>query len=275
MTQGYSKIFRRIWRDEKFRALAPNEKLAAFYLLSGQSNRIGYFAFSMALAAEELGLPLDECRARISSSGAALGWALDEPSGVVLIPTWWKWNPPPNPDALKGALTDLQDVPRSSLLPQFIRASEHLRPEYRPVFAKAIRPLEAHPVGHGVRHRVVHRADIQTEPSFNQTEPNQSTKPVETPTVAHLVDKLRAINGIKPSRRDGQVVAGLVKQFGAALVWQVIGDDAPSLVAADSPLLLLASRCKRAAAAMIKDRPRRRPTVDEWEARQKGAGDAH
>jgi hypothetical protein len=117
---------------------------------------------------------------------------------------------------------------------------------------------------------VVHRADIQTEPSFNQTEPNQSTKPVEAPTVAQLVDKLRSIDGIKPTRRDGAVLAGLVRQYGAALVWQVIEDDAPSLVAADSPLLLLTTRCKRAATAAAKDQRRQsRPSVDEIERRER------
>jgi hypothetical protein len=112
-------------------------------------------------------------------------------------------------------------------------------------------------------------------PSTTRASTVEVAETPKTPTVTHLVNEYRGLDGIKPTRRDGQVIAGLVKQFGAALVWQVIGDDAPSLVAADSPLLLLAARCKRAAAAMIKDRPRRRPTVDEWEARQKGAGDAH
>jgi hypothetical protein len=142
MTAGYARVFRRIWRDEKFRTLSRDEKLAVLYLLSGQSNRIGYFAFSLALAAEDLGLDLDECRACIARGCAQLGWEYDASSGVILVPTWWKWNHPTSYDALTGYLTDLRDVPRSPLFARFVKCATALRSAYRPVFMKAIRHAE-------------------------------------------------------------------------------------------------------------------------------------
>jgi hypothetical protein len=267
MTLGYAKVFRRVWRDERLRALTRNDKLTAIYLLSGQSNRLGYFALSVALAAEDLGIDIGDCRESIRRVCATLGWPWDEETGVLLISTWWKWNHPPNYDALKGYLTDLEDVPRSPLLVRFVEGARFLGQRYRPIFTKAIERLDEtvlETVGNTV-------SDIVSSSNPSQTNPNQTKKEpgspqCDTPTVPQLVEKYRALDGIKPSRRDGKVIAGLVRQYGAAFVWQVIDDDAPSLVAADSPLLLLAARCKRAA----KDLPRQsRPSVDEIERRER------
>jgi hypothetical protein len=74
------------------------------------------------------------------------------------------------------------------------------------------------------------------------------------------MDAYRALDGIKPSRKDGGVLAGLAQRYGPDLVRRVLDEDGPSLVAADAPLLMLATRCKKAA----KDRPRPdRPSVAE------------
>jgi len=51
----FRKIDPRTWRDEKFRHLDPLDKLIAFYILTGQTNRIGIFNFSPAMAVEEIG----------------------------------------------------------------------------------------------------------------------------------------------------------------------------------------------------------------------------
>ena len=50
----YRKIDPRTWKDEKFRVLLSEEKLIAFYVITAQSNRIGLFNFSPAMAAEDL-----------------------------------------------------------------------------------------------------------------------------------------------------------------------------------------------------------------------------
>jgi hypothetical protein len=138
MTQGYAKIFRRIWDDEKFRALTSGDKLTALYLLSGPSNRVGFFVISVSLAAEKCRVRARFCQKSIRTVCDALGWLWDERTNVILIPTWWKWNHPPSYDALTGYLTDLQDVPRSPLWAQFIEGAQCLRPEYRELFAKII-----------------------------------------------------------------------------------------------------------------------------------------
>ena len=50
----YRKIDPRTWKDEKFRGLSSEEQLIVFYVLTAQSNRIGLFNFSPAMAAEDL-----------------------------------------------------------------------------------------------------------------------------------------------------------------------------------------------------------------------------
>ena len=63
--------------------------------------------------------------------------------------------------------------------------------------------------------------------------------------VAAAVDAFRAIPGVRPSGKDGGVIAGLVARYGKAAILQIIQEDGPSIAAADNALLWLAARFKR------------------------------
>ncbi len=105
----YRKIYTRIWKT--LRGLKADEKAIALYLLTGdQTNRIGYYDFSLAKAAEDLETLPQTFRKGFERVLAHLGWEFDNVNRVVYIPTWWKWNPPENPNVLKGNLNDLQEV---------------------------------------------------------------------------------------------------------------------------------------------------------------------
>lgn len=63
--------------------------------------------------------------------------------------------------------------------------------------------------------------------------------------VGAIVDLYRSIAGVQPSKKDGGVIAGLVGKYGAEAVKRTLDAEGPSIAAADSPLLWLASRFRR------------------------------
>ncbi len=115
----YRKIDPRIWTDEKFRQLAPDQQRIALYVLTAQSNRIGFFSFSPGKASEDLGLTFKNFLKKFEHVCNAFGWLWDLESRVVYIPTWWKYNPPENANNVVGNLKDLDDLPQNTFLDKF------------------------------------------------------------------------------------------------------------------------------------------------------------
>ncbi len=124
----YKKLCRKLWRDPDFRALDPINRLLCIYLLTGQSNRIGLFYVSDALAMEETGVDPIPYRYGIDTVCSAFGWELDTVSGVLFVPSWWKYNRPENEKAFKGYLKDLLDLPSTYLVRAFMHNEAHLTP---------------------------------------------------------------------------------------------------------------------------------------------------
>lgn len=124
----YKKIYSLIWSDEDFCALGEGDKLIALYVLtSEQSNRIGIFRFSKAEAAEALSIGPETFAERFDRVCQTLGWGFDSRSRVVYIPSWWKWNPPENVNNLKGNLKDMEELPQTNLLQEFISNTGHFQ----------------------------------------------------------------------------------------------------------------------------------------------------
>lgn len=122
----FRKVDPRIWNDEGVQALPPLDKLVAIYCLTGQCNRIGIFKFSIALAAEDLGLPADDIRERLDRVCHTLSWGYDAVRRVLYFPNWWKYNNPGSPKTLQGLLDDVHEVPKTELLQEFASNTEHL-----------------------------------------------------------------------------------------------------------------------------------------------------
>lgn len=139
MAAKYRKIDPRIWYDEKFRTLSREEKLVAIYCLTAQSNRIGMFRFSEALAAEDLDMPQETFRKCFRRVCHAFGWQFDEAARVLLIRKWFRYNQPDNPNVLKSCLEDLHDVPQTSLISAFRSCIEFLPQPLHEVFLEAIK----------------------------------------------------------------------------------------------------------------------------------------
>lgn len=142
MAQKFRKIDPRIWRDEKFAALKPEDKLIALYCLTAQSNRCGIFVFSPAMAAEELGMSQGTFRERFEGVVCALRWEWDATLRVLYLPTWWRYNQPENANVLIGNLGDLAELPNTPLIARFLTNFEHLKPTYRIQVGKKWEELE-------------------------------------------------------------------------------------------------------------------------------------
>lgn len=135
MARKYRKIDPRIWHDEKFAQLSPEEKLIAIYCLTGpQSNRIGIFPMSLAAGAENTGTLPETFRERFGNVCETLNWTFDAACRVLYLPTWWRYQRPDNPNVFAACLDDADDVPECQALQRFKCNCEYL-PE---TFAKRL-----------------------------------------------------------------------------------------------------------------------------------------
>lgn len=145
MSARYRKIDPRVWVDEKFRRLSSLEKLIAIYSITAQSNRLGFFHFSPARAAEDLETEpeiFQQCFLKVLQT---LRWQWDPQARVLYIPTWFKYNPPENPNVLKGSLGDLHDVPKTGLFGEFSSDGRYLREDLRETFLQTLAQARAEP----------------------------------------------------------------------------------------------------------------------------------
>lgn len=91
----YRRVYLRLWRHPEFRTLTEGEKVLALYLVTGpQTNLIGCYRFSPALAAEDIGVSLGQVRKRLAVILPAFEWSFDEASQWLWIQSWFRWNPP-------------------------------------------------------------------------------------------------------------------------------------------------------------------------------------
>ena len=96
----YRRVYLRLWRHSDFRFLNDSERLLALYMLSGpQTNQIGCYYFSPALAAEDLGVTVKTLTSRLRSICKPFGWEWREDSRLFYVPSWLDWNRPNGPNA--------------------------------------------------------------------------------------------------------------------------------------------------------------------------------
>ena len=143
--RGYARIWRRLWVDEKFRALEthPSQWLV-LYLLSCASNRIGIFTVSTGDIAERLDLRPSEAVVLLEGVCHAMGWEWDRGTRTVWVRSWWRWNPPESPKALMGYVRELRDVPESDIRKSYMRADHGFTDSLREAYRKAIDSLRVH-----------------------------------------------------------------------------------------------------------------------------------
>lgn len=112
----YRKIDPRIWNDEKFASLSHEAQRAFFFILTHPSmTSLGAFRISAAGMAQELGLTekgFQEPFHELLSKGIV---RYDEKSFLVFAPNFLKYNPPENPNVVKGWAVALDYLPECGL----------------------------------------------------------------------------------------------------------------------------------------------------------------
>jgi hypothetical protein len=127
MAAKFRKVDPRFWCDEKVRMLDSDGRLLALWLLtSSRVNRCGIVLWSPGLASEETGIPRNRVDTVLDTVCGTLPWKFDQGIGVVFLVHWWRYNRPDNSKALKGALADLHDVPRSKVIEFLIQSKKDL-----------------------------------------------------------------------------------------------------------------------------------------------------
>jgi hypothetical protein len=157
-----------MWHDEKFASLDQLQKLIVFYAITAQSNRIGLFKFSAALAAEELGTSPKTFLEGFENVCRALNWEWDRSLRVVYLPTWWKYNQPENPNVLLSCLADLDDLPQSPLVARFCANLGHLKGTLHQTFLECLgerykQPMPHHEHEHEHNHEHEHEHNHEHE----------------------------------------------------------------------------------------------------------------
>lgn len=108
----YRKLYTRLWRHPSFQRMTEGERLLAMYLVSGpQTNQIGCYYFSPALACEDLRVSPPQLRKRMSSVFDAFGWEWYEVDRLVYIPSWFEWNRPNGSKVMEGWRQMVDDIP--------------------------------------------------------------------------------------------------------------------------------------------------------------------
>ena len=116
----YSRVSRRMWRDEKFRALSapkPNARDLWLFLLTGPHCTAipGLFVLGEAAMAEELGWPLAATRSALEEIERAGMLRVDRGTRLVWLPNALTHNPPASPNVVVGWRTPWSEIPGCAL----------------------------------------------------------------------------------------------------------------------------------------------------------------
>lgn len=146
----WRRVYAKIWNEPRFRGISKAGRELALYLLAGpQTNRIGYFVFSPALAAETLGDGTESVVETLRAVCAAFGWQFDPQARVLWMPDWWANNPLEHSNHLIGNLKDLVELPESVLFGAFARNLADLQPSVHQAFRDAIAKATGKPYPDG------------------------------------------------------------------------------------------------------------------------------
>lgn len=125
-TSLYRKVHGRLYRSERFRRLKLAERYITLCLLTtDQTNSAGLYYLSVVKEAEGI-MPVQQFRNGIETVCKTFGWKYDAAASVVYFPSWFKYNPPMNPNQIQGMFAQLLDLPQTPLLQEFIANQEHL-----------------------------------------------------------------------------------------------------------------------------------------------------
>lgn len=132
---AYGKVNTTVWTDPGFRALSDEGRLFELYLRTApHRNRLGLFVLDELYAAADLQWGVSRVKAVLAELQDAHRIMWDGRLRVVFVLDTWEVEALENPNVVKGALRELETVPRTVLLTVLLKAVEaNYRDHYLPL----------------------------------------------------------------------------------------------------------------------------------------------
>jgi hypothetical protein len=122
----YSKVYRRVWRDAKFRALSDRGKLLWFYLLTGPdvTSMPGPVVGGEGHFAEAMGWNIGSLREAFREVLAKGMAKVDREACLVFLPNAYKYNRPESPNVVRSWANHFDELPECALK---VEVYQHLK----------------------------------------------------------------------------------------------------------------------------------------------------
>ena len=135
----YVKVATRFWTDEKIINIDPETKVLYLYCLSSpHSNMAGFYRLPKAYIQADLGISkeqLDKGFNKLLDKGLV---KYCERTSVILITNYFKYNSIQNKNQAKGAANRTSELPKNSLIKDYINAINTYASNYKKVLMKGL-----------------------------------------------------------------------------------------------------------------------------------------
>ncbi len=116
----YGKVYKKIWRDQDFRALSENARFLFLYILTTPHlNAIGFFVLHEAYVTVDMHWPMRKVKSTLQELADNRFILYDRKSGSLIIRSWFHHNKINNDRHLKKAQSELTEMFQSTLLSDF------------------------------------------------------------------------------------------------------------------------------------------------------------
>jgi hypothetical protein len=138
----YTHLHSVLWCDGKYKAMQDDfyQLLFVYLLSSPHGNMIGYYRLPPQYVATDMDRPIDlvcQGMGALQSEGFI---AYDEPTNVLLIYNFLKWNPINSLNQAKGAVKVAAAIPKCPLLPGFVACATRHAPTWANLFQTLLEP---------------------------------------------------------------------------------------------------------------------------------------
>lgn len=128
----YSKIYKKIWNNKRFRSLSEDARtLYLYFLTSPHSNSIGFYRIDMMYIMADLQWDRKRLQEPLRELFRNRFVTVDEDERIVLILSWFEHNSIQNLNQCKKAEANLSEVCNCKLIKEFLTVLKPLPKPYR------------------------------------------------------------------------------------------------------------------------------------------------
>jgi hypothetical protein len=210
--ERYSRVTRRMWRDERFRALSspkPNAQTLWLFLLTGPVNVgvPGVLPISELGLSDQLGWPVAATRRCLSEIETAKMVLVDRRAPLIWIPKAIQHNPPANPNVVLSWVDGWRELPECELRRQAEESTKDFLKGFGKGFAVAFEKVLRKPSATSF--------DKQEQEQEQEQEGERAparTEPPKAWAIWQAAYRRRYGTGYAKSRKDTDVLQSLSAQ---------------------------------------------------------------